>query len=157
MSRGPDARSNRSVVVSYAERPAHRRVHLVTRRSHHLLTLSASLLAVAVAAGVATPRPRLGREWALRMVALAACARPDQPRAWGSADDPEADIAVAAGSAFASEGLEETPADAAAALSRWGFVAKVSTAWLVPPPEDVAAANARSGPPPGRAPPVVGS
>lgn len=154
MSRGPDARSNRRVVVSYAERPAHRRVHLVTRRSHHLLTVSATLLAIAVAAGVATPRPRLGRERALRTVVLAASTRPDQPCASGPAEDPEPDVTVAA--AFASADCQVTPVDVAAMLPGRGIVATAAALRLASSPDALAAAaNARTGPPPGRAPPLV--
>ena len=151
-------RSNHRAVVSYAEPPPHRRVHVVTRRSHHLLTLSATLLAIAVAAGVATPRPRLGRERALRTVALAASTRPDQPCAWGPADEPEPDVTVAAGDAFASADRLVTPADAAAVLPGGRLAANAAAPPLTAAPDTVAAAaGARTGPPPGRAPPNVRS
>ena len=130
----------------------------MTRRSHHVLTLSATLLALAVAAGVATPRPRLGRERALRTVALAASTRPDQPCAWGPADEPEPDVTVAAGDASTSvEGLL-TPADAAALLPAVRLAANAGTPQLTAAPDAVAAvAGARTGTPPGRAPPIVRS
>lgn len=131
---------------------------LVNRRSHHLLTLSATLLAVAVAAGVATPRPRLGRERALRTVVLAASTRPDQPCAWRPVEDPEPDATVAAGAEFAFADRQETPADAAAVVPGRGLVASALAPRLAAAPETVAAAaSARTGPPPGRAPPIFQS
>jgi hypothetical protein len=60
----------------------------VTRRSTRLTALAATLLAVAVAAGVSTPRLRTGgRERAARGAALAGSTRPDQPCAWVEPDD----------------------------------------------------------------------
>jgi hypothetical protein len=130
----------------------------VTRRSHHLLTLSATLLAIAVAAGVATPRPRLGRERALRTVALAGCTRADQPCAWGPAEDPDPDVTVAAGDTLAHADQQVTPADAAAVRPGCRLVARAAALRLLPDPDAVAAAaTARTGPPPGRAPPAFRS
>ncbi len=123
----------------------------MTRRSHHLLTLSATLLAIAAAAGVATPRPRLGRERALRTVVLAASTRPDQPCASGPAEDPEPDVAAA----FAPADCQVTPVDAAAMLPGRRIVADTGAPRLATEPDTAAAAaNARTGPPPGRAPPA---
>lgn len=60
----------------------------VTRRSTHITALAATLLAVAVAAGVSTPRLRTGgRDRAARGAALAGSTRPDQPCAWVEPDD----------------------------------------------------------------------
>jgi hypothetical protein len=60
----------------------------VTRRSPHLTALVASLLALAVAAGVSTPRLRTGgRDRAARTAALAGSSRSDQPCAWVEPDD----------------------------------------------------------------------
>jgi len=68
----------------------------VTRRSTRLTALAATLLAVAVAAGVSTPRLRAGgRDRAARGAALAGSTRPDQPCAWVEPDDDFA-AAVAA-------------------------------------------------------------
>jgi hypothetical protein len=129
----------------------------VTRRAHHLLTLSAALVAVAVAAGVATPRPRLGRERALRTVALAASTRPDQPCAWGPTEDPEPDVTVATGDTAAHPDLP-VGVDGSALLPGCPLVATAVALRLLPDPEaSAAAANARTGPPPGRAPPIFRS
>jgi hypothetical protein len=129
----------------------------VTRRSHHLLTLSAALLAVAVAAGVATPRPRLGRERALRTVALAASTRPDQPCAWGPTEDPEPDVTVATGDTVAHPDLQ-VEVDGSALLRECPLAARAVALRLLPDPEaSVAATKARTGPPPGRAPPAFRS
>jgi hypothetical protein len=70
-----------------------RRLDPVTRRSPQLSALAASLLALAVATGVATPRLRTGgRERAARSAALAGTTRPDEPCPW---IEPDADWAVA--------------------------------------------------------------
>lgn len=60
----------------------------MTRRSPHITALVASLLALAVAAGVSTPRLRSGgRDRAARTAALAGSSRSDQPCAWVEPDD----------------------------------------------------------------------
>jgi hypothetical protein len=157
MSRRQAWLSNPHDVVSYAESPSRRRVDPVTRRSHHLLTLSAALVAVAVAAGVATPRPRLGRERALRTVAVAASTRPDQPCAWGPTEDPETDVTVATGDTVAHPDLP-AGVDGSALLPWCPLVARAVALRLLPDPDAAAAAaNARTGPPPGRAPPAFRS
>lgn len=70
----------------------------MTRRTTHLTALAATLLAVAVAAGVSTPRLRTGgRERAARGAALAGSTRPDQPCAWIEPDDDFAFEAAPAG------------------------------------------------------------
>jgi hypothetical protein len=127
----------------------------VTRRSHRLLALSVTLVAAAIAAGAVTARPRLGRERALRAVALAGSTRLDQPCAWGPADDPDPDVAVAAGTALAPADRQAIEADASAVLPSGRFVARAAAARLAVPPE-VAATGASAGrrSPPGRAPPV---
>ncbi|MGD9905113.1 MAG: hypothetical protein AB7U83_16730 [Vicinamibacterales bacterium] len=60
----------------------------MTRRTTHITAFAATLLAVAIAAGVSTPRLRTGgRERAARGAALAGSTRPDQPCAWIEPDD----------------------------------------------------------------------
>jgi len=83
----------------------------VTRRSTHITALAATLLAVAVAAGVSTPRLRTGgRERAARGAALAGSTRPDQPCAWVEPDDDFA-FAVAADPGHAAAGAHAAGAD----------------------------------------------
>ncbi len=84
----------------------------MTRRTTRLTALAATLLAVAVAAGVSTPRLRTGgRERAARGAALAGSTRPDQPCAWIEPDDDFAFEAAPAGDLVADA---YTPADGAA-------------------------------------------
>jgi hypothetical protein len=70
----------------------------VTRRSPHLTALAASLLALAVTTGVATPRLRGGgRERVARSAALAGSSRSDEPCAWVEPDDHGLEISAPAG------------------------------------------------------------
>ncbi len=60
----------------------------MNRRSPYITALLVSALALAVADGVSTPRPRSGgRERLARSAALAGSSRPDQPCAWIEPDD----------------------------------------------------------------------
>lgn len=141
--------------VSYAQDWSVIARNLPSRPYRKVLRLAATLLAIAVAAGVATPRPRLGRERSLRTLAPAGGTRPGQPCAWRPAGDQDPDVTVAAGEALGHADRQMTPVDAAAALPGYRLVASAAAPRLAPEPDAVAAAaNARTGPPPGRAPPV---
>ena len=82
----------------------------MTRRSPHLTALVASLLALAVAVGVSTPRLRSGgRDRAARTAALAGSSRSDQPCAWVEPDDDFAQEILAPAGDLVLDTLTATP------------------------------------------------
>jgi hypothetical protein len=128
---------------------------MVIRRLPRLSAIAATLLALAVATGVALPRPRfLGRERSVRNLTVAGSTRPDQPCAWVFPDDADAEVAADAGHV---PDTGSAPSRAWLALAAVAGLPPAATATLLDAAPPLPAFIDRPGQrrPAGRAPPLL--